>query len=583
MDQESIRTLERNQRPCNKRSYKRKLEQLCNPSSQITPETKKSRLQQEQSNEILSQIQNNLENEISDLQSLGFSICSRNEDFDKINSFEDINEECLETIDALFERDDSDSKFHKSLKLWSLRYNIKNKALSDLLKLLKDNGHPELPKDARTLKDTPRKIVSKEVSPGRYWHFGVHRIIEIMKSKGIHYPKELTLNVNIDGLPLYKSSKGVFWPILGKFSEIKSMKPFVIGLYFHISKKPDSSRLFLDDFINEMKGFSNATICNTKINPGFFIMDAPACAFIKQTVGHNAKKSCGRCEVVGEFHGRMCYPQITNKLRSDEEFRNRSDKEHHRVELNESSDEEISSKSPLEDLVDVDMIESFPPDYLHIVLLGDVKKILSIIYKKLKIPTNDLIRRRLNRTNFNQIYLSLSLAQMTKPTEFHRAIRSLEYLSFFKGTEFRNFLLYHGLVALKNHVDIDIYENFKDLHCAITICLTNKHRKYVTAAKVILEKFVKDFKRIYGKCMVSYNIHQTLHLADYVLKYGHLENYSAFEYENKLGILGNLICSGNNPLEQGANRIIEHLELDMEELLQKQSKGNIQNFLLMHL
>uniref|UniRef100_T1H418 Uncharacterized protein n=1 Tax=Megaselia scalaris TaxID=36166 RepID=T1H418_MEGSC len=330
-------------------------------------------------------------------------------------------------------------------------------------------------------------------------------MVELLKKKGINYPDVLTLNVNIDGLPLYKSSKGVFWPILGKFSEIKCMKP---------------PRLFLNDFIDEMKSLANTSFLNTKIYPGMFIMDAPACAFVKQIVGHNAKKACGRCEVVGEFHGRMCYPQISNKSRTDEEFRNRVDKEHHKTYSNDDS-EEAGTKSPLEDIEDVDMID---------------------------------------------------LAQMTKPTEFHRAIRSLEYLSFYKGTEFRNFLLYHGLVALKANVDDEIYENFKDLHCAITICLTNKHRKYVPAAKLIFEKYFRDFKKIYGKCMVSYNIHQTLHLADYVIKYGPLENYSAFEYESKLGIIGNLICSGNNPLEQGANRIIEHLELDMEELLHNQKK-----------
>lgn len=576
MNQDSINTFEHNQRPVNKRTYKRKLEQLC----RISIEAKKSRTQEVNSKNdhthSESRVINDSNENVSEIQNLGFSICSENDEFIRNENFENINEECLKTMDEIFENNDSDNKFKNFLKFWSLKFNIKNKALSELLKLLRDNGHPDLPKDSRTLKETPREILCKDVFPGKYWHFGIKRMVELLKKKGINYPDVLTLNVNIDGLPLYKSSKGVFWPILGKFSEIKCMKPFVIGLYFHVSKKPDSPRLFLNDFIDEMKSLANTSFLNTKIYPGMFIMDAPACAFVKQIVGHNAKKACGRCEVVGEFHGRMCYPQISNKSRTDEEFRNRVDKEHHKTYSNDDS-EEAGTKSPLEDIEDVDMIESFPPDYLHIVLLGDVKKMLSIIYKKLKIPTNDLIRRRLNKTNFNNIYLSLSLAQMTKPTEFHRAIRSLEYLSFYKGTEFRNFLLYHGLVALKANVDDEIYENFKDLHCAITICLTNKHRKYVPAAKLIFEKYFRDFKKIYGKCMVSYNIHQTLHLADYVIKYGPLENYSAFEYESKLGIIGNLICSGNNPLEQGANRIIEHLELDMEELLHNQKKGMILN------
>lgn len=62
-------------------------------------------------------------------------------------------------------------------------------------------------------------------------------MVELLKSKGVELPKELTLNVNIDGVPLYESSKGEFWPILGKFVELSHLKPFVIGLYFHVSSK----------------------------------------------------------------------------------------------------------------------------------------------------------------------------------------------------------------------------------------------------------------------------------------------------------------------------------------------------------
>lgn len=101
------------------------------------------------------------------------------------------------------------------------------------MKILKINNNPNLPSDARTLRNTPRKISTRAVKPGRYWHFGIKRMIEILKSRGIRFQEDLTLNINIDGLPLYKSSKQVFWPILGKFVELKNMKPFVIG----ISKK----------------------------------------------------------------------------------------------------------------------------------------------------------------------------------------------------------------------------------------------------------------------------------------------------------------------------------------------------------
>lgn len=59
-------------------------------------------------------------------------------------------------------------------------------------------------------------------------------------------------------------------------------------------------------------------------------MDAPAMAFAKPTVGHNGTKACGKCEVVGVKIGRMCFPNISNKKRTDREFRLRVDKKHHK-------------------------------------------------------------------------------------------------------------------------------------------------------------------------------------------------------------------------------------------------------------
>lgn len=128
--------------------------------------------------------------------------------------------------------------------------------------------------------------------------------------------------------------------------------------------------------------------------------------------------------------------------------------------------------------------------------------------KKLKLPMNELLRSKLSKADNEKIYLTFCSAQMTKPSKFNRAIRSLEFISFFKGSEFRNFLSCHGMVALKNNIHDEIYVNFLTLHCAVTICSTDKHRKYVPASKPLFEKFVIGSKKIYGRCMISHNIHQ---------------------------------------------------------------------------
>ncbi|KAJ7996429.1 hypothetical protein DPEC_G00236980, partial [Dallia pectoralis] len=41
----------------------------------------------------------------------------------------------------------------------------------------------------------------------------------------------LKLQINVDGLPLFRSSSTQFWPILGFVQNLPNHKPFVIALF----------------------------------------------------------------------------------------------------------------------------------------------------------------------------------------------------------------------------------------------------------------------------------------------------------------------------------------------------------------
>ena len=68
----------------------------------------------------------------------------------------------------------------------------------------------------------------------------------------------IMLQINIDGLPLFKSSNMQFWPILGRMfhktdTEMKLPKqPFIIGIYAG-QQKPTNISEYLADIVNEMK------------------------------------------------------------------------------------------------------------------------------------------------------------------------------------------------------------------------------------------------------------------------------------------------------------------------------------------
>lgn len=115
--------------------------------------------------------------------------------------------------------------------------------------ILKDEGL-DVPKDSRTLLKTPRQIQTEDKCGGQYVYFGIEcSVVKIIaqKSKFLESSKSVDLLVNIDGVPLFKSSNAEFWPIICRFSDFE---PFIVALFYGASK-PNSVDDFLEDFLAE--------------------------------------------------------------------------------------------------------------------------------------------------------------------------------------------------------------------------------------------------------------------------------------------------------------------------------------------
>jgi len=158
--------------------------------------------------------------------------------------------------DALTETDTSDDEFVESaeclaeeIRGWAIDSQIPQCHLNGLLGILR-KYHPYLPKDSRTLLGTQTNYEVQEIAGGTMHYFGVEKGIRDVLNQIDPLPKAIHLQVNIDGLPLFKSSNKQFWPILGLVEEDKTKQPFVIALYLG-SKKPENVNLFLESFVNE--------------------------------------------------------------------------------------------------------------------------------------------------------------------------------------------------------------------------------------------------------------------------------------------------------------------------------------------
>lgn len=94
----------------------------------------------------------------------------------------------------------------------------------------------------------------------------------------------ITINVNMDGLLVFKSAKRQLWPIHFNIEEISAAKPMPIAI-FSGDSKPTCLEEFLRPFVDELIDvLNNGVIVNAhKIDVRLrcIICDSPARAFIK--------------------------------------------------------------------------------------------------------------------------------------------------------------------------------------------------------------------------------------------------------------------------------------------------------------
>lgn len=74
-------------------------------------------------------------------------------------------------------------------------------------------GLHELPKDCRTLMQTPRYLEISSVAGGQFWYNGIAKNLRLIFSR-LNHDITIQLMFNMDGLPIFKSSQRCFWPIL---------------------------------------------------------------------------------------------------------------------------------------------------------------------------------------------------------------------------------------------------------------------------------------------------------------------------------------------------------------------------------
>lgn len=439
----------------------------------------------------------------------------------------------------------TDESLRVNLAKWAVDFNVNRDAVGELLKLLHPH-HPQLPLDHRTLLSTPRSTSVCSVAGGVYHHIGIEScLLKLFQSGMLPVTGTVSIQINIDGLPLFKSSSMQLWPILGLVKEPSIVAdPFVIGV-FAGQNKPTAASDYLKDFVTELRnlcehGFLHCgAVVFVRLHS--IVCDAPARSFLKNVKSFTGYHGCERCIQRGKYYlGRMTFPETSSELRTDERFLEMVDEDHHLSNV----------PSPFTEL-NVGMVTGFVLDYMHLVCLGVVRRLL-LVWLRGPLPL------RLPASSVSVVNSNLISLQSYTPCEFARKPRSLSDIDRWKATEFRQLLLFTGPLVLKDVLPEQLYHNFLLLHVAIS-CLVNPHfcNVYCDFARKLLVKFVKHCEEIYGQEFVVYNVHSLIHLPDDVKRFGSLNNISCFPFENYLHSVKKLVHSPFLPLQQVVNRVCE--------------------------
>ncbi|KAK3908854.1 Putative white-brown complex-like protein 30, partial [Frankliniella fusca] len=376
---------------------------------------------------------------------------------------------------------------------------------------------------------------------------------------------DITIILNSDGVRIRKGSKKELWLVMFTIAElpIHLQKSFlsVAGVWYN-TKKPDM-RTFLKPFVQSMESLDHTGVKWIHPNSSeahcscvrmlMAVLDAPARAMVQNTMQFNSRYGCNMCEIkcqkskpLPDVHRRpRVYNYVHNiTLRTKERMLEQAIKA---CASNVDNVRGVKGPSILSSIPSVDISKCIVPEYMHSVLIGSVKQLVTIWTEE---NGNWSIKGKISEVdNFLNTY--------KHPDFVHRKSRQLKSLSYWKASDFYYFLLFEALPCLHGILLHRYFQHFLLLVKAIFTLLKSEITKSdMTESDLLLKLFVADFKNLYGDRAQTHNVHQLLHLALCVELYGPLFCFSAFPFEDLNGVIAKATHGTNYVDTEIVNNIV---------------------------
>jgi hypothetical protein len=369
----------------------------------------------------------------------------------------------------------------------------------------------------------------------------------------------LSLSLNTDGASIFQSNNTSIWPIqlyqnnLRPGVRFKNDNILVVGL--HVGTSPPDMDAYFYPFITELLALEKEKIKLSRDGFNYTfktvvthcIVDLQAKPKLQCIKLYNSKCACTYClhegkSVMNKIKGstiRYLYEHVPS------EYRNHDDTVAAMLKANEKHPiNGVKKLSCLTRLNNFDIIFSFSIDYMHQILLGVVRLLMTCWFSTNNSKERFYVNGQGQQIINNRLKKIKSFRSSTNP-------RSINDFNKFKAKEFRNFLLFYISTCFEGVLPRDIMDHFKLLSSAIYILLKTKiTREDLNIARDKLNLFVKNFEQIYSKFRVTMNVHLILHIPLMVENSGPLWCQSAFFFESNNGELVKCIKGPTDILPQ---------------------------------
>lgn len=367
-----------------------------------------------------------------------------------------------------------------------------------------------------------------------------------LKEQNVIRDYDITIHWNTDGVEIFHSSSYTIWPIQVCINELpyrlRRENILLCGLWFY-NQKPLMD-LFLRPFIDELLElqtngfwcipFEHRETVHIKVHALFATVDTVARPLIQNIKQFNGAYGCSYCLHKGE---QISVRRGQTRIYSGDKSTMRKMKQHYKY-VEKAIDKGrpikgVKGPSVVMLLPTCHIIHSFPPEYMHSVLLG-VTKLFGTLWFDSANSNKDWYLG-LKITEFND-----KLLAMRPPCEITRTPQSIKNKKW-KANEWKSFLLYYSLICLNDIMPRKYIKHWLLFVYSIYIfsktkIMDNEFEK----AKIALYQFVLNIELLYGKEYMKYNVHMMLHMPDYVKKYGAIWAWSAFPFEHFNGIIAKM-------------------------------------------